>query len=238
MSATYPDLIYTNFPDQGCDTFDYLNDITADQLTLMNQYKLYLTYNDLASAQKLLEDNPSLKSTIINAEKINKIIDAIKAAQRLYRDDIQNYLIDLVKYKGVYSSAVAYNKYDVVIQTIAAKTLSYMCIVPTTAGIQPTNTDYWIPITQQGERGAAGFGLNYGGAYHDTILYPQYSMVAHDNALWASLEAVEGIDPADDSEVWEKVMSFDMSDLAFTDATVGTKYKLAVDSGRIYLEEL
>lgn len=237
MSELYPDLVFSSFP-ENCDTFDYVADISASQLTLMNQYKLYLTYNDLASAQKLLEDNPSLKATIINAEKINKIIDAIKAAQRLYRDDIQNYLIDLVKYKGAYSNDVAYNKYDVVTQIVAAKTLSYMCIVPTTAGIQPTNTDYWIPITQQGERGAAGFGLNYGGAYQNTISYPQYSMVAHDNALWASLETVEGVNPSDGSDVWEKVMSFDMSDLAFTDATVGTKYKLTVDSGKIYLEEL
>lgn len=236
MSELYPDLIYSQFP-QRADTFDYLSDINSEQLSLMNQYKLYLTYNDLASAKKLLADNPSLNSTMINAEKINKLIDAIKATQRLYRDDIQSYLVNLVKYRGTYSNFVSYVKYDVVTQTIDGKTLAYMCIADTINGTQPTNTSYWVAITQQGERGAAGFGLNYGGTYVDTTEYPQYSMVAYNNALWASLEPVLGIEPSDESNVWEKIMSFNINDLAFTDTTIGTQYKLVVDGGRIYLEE-
>lgn len=238
MSITYPDLIYTSFPDELSDSFDYLSDVSADQLSLMNQYKIYLTYNDMASAKKLLADNPSLNSTIINAEKINKLIDAIKATQRLYKDDIQAYLVNLVKYKGIYSNTAYYAKYDVVTQTIDGKTMAYMCIIDTTAGIQPTNTSYWIAITQQGERGAAGFGLNYAGNYVNTSEYQQHSMVAHNNALWASLDAVTGIEPSDDSDVWEKIMSFNVGDLAFTDTTIGTQYRLVVDSSRIYLEEL
>lgn len=238
MSVTYPDLIYTNFPDELSDTFDYLSDLSADQIALANQYKLYLTYNDLASAKQLLADNPSLNSTIINAEKMNKLIDAIKATQRLYKDDIQSYLINLVKYKGAYSNTASYSKYNVVTQTVDGKTLAYMCTVDAAAGIQPTNTSYWVAITQQGERGAAGLGLNYAGNYVSTAEYPQHSMVAHNNALWASLEAVIGIEPLDDSDVWEKIMSFNVNDLAFTDTTIGTQYKLVVDSGKIYLEEL
>lgn len=237
MSELYPDLVYSQFP-QDIDKFDYLSDINTEQLSLMNQYKLYLTYNDLTSAQKLLLDNPSLNSTIINAEKMNKLIDAIKATQRLYKDDIQSYLVNLVKYKGAYSSTEIYGKYDVVTQTVDGKTLVYMCILPTTAGIQPTNTSYWIPITQQGERGAAGLGLSYGGNYISTAIYPQHSMVAHNNALWASLDVIEGIEPSDSSPVWEKIMSFNMNDLSFTDTTIGTQYKLIVDNGKIYLEEL
>ena len=237
MSVTYPDLIYSSYPESS-DTFDYLSDLSADQMTLANQYKLYLTYNDLAAAKKLLADNPSLNLTMINAEKINKLIDAVKATQRLYKDDIQSYLVNLVKYKGVYSSTAIYNKYDVVTQTVDGKTMAYMCIIDTTAGIQPTNTSYWVAITQQGERGAAGFGLNYAGNYVKTAEYQQHSMVAYNNALWASLDTVTGVEPLDDSDVWEKIMSFNVSDLAFTDTTIGTQYKLVVDSSRIYLEEL
>ena len=237
MSMTYPDLIYTSYPEIS-DIFDYLSDLSADQIALANQYKLYLTYNDLASAKKLLADNPSLNLTMINAEKINKLIDAVKATQRLYKDDIQSYLVNLVKYKGVYSSTAIYNKYDVVTQTVDGKTMAYMCIIDTTAGIQPTNTSYWVAITQQGERGAAGFGLNYAGNYVKTAEYQQHSMVAYNNALWASLDTVTGVEPLDDSDVWEKIMSFNVSDLAFTDTTIGTQYKLVVDSSRIYLEEL
>ena len=238
MSVTYPDLIYTNFPDEHSDLFDYVSDISSEQLALMNQYKLYLTYNDLFSANKLLEDNPSLKSAMINAEKINKLIDAIKATQRLYKDDIQSYLVNLVKYKGTYSNTSSYAKYNVVTQTIDGKILAYMCIMDAPAGIQPTNTSYWVAITQQGERGAAGLGLNYGGKYLSSTEYPLHSMVAHNNALWASLEPVIDVEPSDKSDVWEKIMSFNMNDLSFTDTTIGTQYKLVVDSGKIYLEEL
>lgn len=238
MSMTYPDLIYTNFPDELSDTFDYLSDLSADQIALANQYKLYLTYNDLASAKQLLADNPSLKSTMIDAEKINKLIDAIKAMQRLYKEDIQSYLIDLVKYKGVYSSTAAYNKYDVVTQTIDGKTLAYMCIMETTVGIQPTNDLYWIPITQQGERGLAGFGLSYAGIYNTTTIYSQYSMVVYDNGLWAALEENVGIVPTDDSPVWERLMGFSVNELSFEDNTLGTQYRLLVDNRKIYLEEV
>ena len=238
MSITYPDLIYTNFPDELSDTFDYVSDLSAEQMALVNQYKLYLTYNDIDAAKKLLADNPSLCSTMINAEKINKLIDAVKSTQRLYKDDIQSYLINLVKYKGVYSNTESYNKYDVVTHNMNGKILSYMCVVPTTTGIQPTNTSYWVVITQQGERGVDGLGLTYGGNYVSNYMYPQYSMVAYDNALWASMEDITGIEPSDDSNVWEKIMSFNVDDLAFTDTAMGTRYKLTVDSGRIYLEEL
>ena len=82
MSITYPDLIYTNFPDEISDSFDYLSDLSAEQISLANQYKLYLTYNDVASANKLLADNPSLKSTIINAEKIK--VTGKKLDQKIY----------------------------------------------------------------------------------------------------------------------------------------------------------
>ena len=237
MSVTYPDLIYSSYPESS-DTFDYLSDLSADQMTLANQYKLYLTYNDLAAAKKLLADNPSLNSTMINAEKINKLIDAIKATQRLYKDDIQSYLINLVKYKGTYSNTTSYSKYNVVTQTVNGKTLAYMCIIPTTAGIQPTNTSHWIAITQQGERGIAGLGLHYGGNYVSTVEYAQHSLVSYNNALWASLETVTGVEPSENSDVWEKIMSFNIDDLSFADTTIGTRYKLAVDNGKIYLEEL
>ena len=238
MSVTYPDLIYTNFPDEFSDTFDYVSDLSAEQMALANQYKLYLTYNDLDAARKLLADNPSLNSTMINAEKINKLIDAIKATQRLYKNDVQSYLINLVKYKGSYSNTTIYNKYDVVTQTINGKTMAYMCLIPTTAGIQPTNTSYWVAITQQGERGVDGLGLTYGGNYVNNYAYPQYSMVAYNNALWASMEDIMGVEPSEDSNVWEKIMSFNVDDLVFTDTAVGVQYRLIVDSGKIYLEEI
>ena len=238
MSTTYPDLIYTNFPDELSDTFDYLSDLSYDQLALANQYKLYLTYNDLASAKKLLADNPSLNSTMINAEKINKLIDAIKALQRLYKDDIQAYLIDLVKYKGTYSNASAYSKYDVVTYVMNGKTLAYMCIKSAPKGIQPTNTSYWIVIKQQGERGATGLGLNYGGSYINSTEYPEHSMVTYNNALWASKETTKGITPSSESNVWEKIMGFNVDDLSFTDTTIGTQYKMVIDNKKIYLEEI
>ena len=171
MSVTYPDLIYTNFPDELSDTFDYLSDLSADQLVLANQYKLYLSYNDKAAADQLLVDNPSLKSTMMDAEKFNKLIDAVKAIQRLYKNDIQSYLINLVKYKGAYSNTASYAKYNVVTHTVNDKTFAYMCIANTTPGIQPTNTSYWVIITQQGERGVAGLGLHYGGNYSSTAEY-------------------------------------------------------------------
>ena len=91
MSSTYSDLVYTSFPDSS-DTYEYMSDLTADLVLLASQYETYINNKKFNEAAKLLKDNPLLNKIYFNAEKYNKLIDSIKAIQRLYKDDIQSYI--------------------------------------------------------------------------------------------------------------------------------------------------
>lgn len=63
----------------------------------------------------------------------------------------------IVMYRGQWSSSVAYAVNDVVFyQDSDKKISSYICIKATTAGIAPTNTEYWEPFAQ-GVRGYQGY---------------------------------------------------------------------------------
>ena len=109
MSRTYPNFINTVYPDQ-VDNFQYFSDPTTDDVLLIKQYQSYFNAGNLTAAGKILEGNPSLQNKIINANNLNKIIDALKAIETLYRDDLQTYLMELVSYKGEYSTKTVYSK--------------------------------------------------------------------------------------------------------------------------------
>ena len=80
ISITYPELIGTSFPD-AIDTYEKLSDITLGTLQQALQYSSLYNQGKLTEAYALLEQYPDLKRCIINADKINKLIDSTKALQ-------------------------------------------------------------------------------------------------------------------------------------------------------------
>lgn len=92
MSKTYPELPETNFPD-SLDVFDRLSDVTSGDIVLVNQYQAYMSAGNQAAAAKLLTDNPDLKNKIINASTINKFLDAVSALQKMFKEDVQTYIV-------------------------------------------------------------------------------------------------------------------------------------------------
>ena len=80
ISTTYSDLPGTVYPD-SIDTYEKLSDITLGTLQYALQYSSLYNLGKLEEAYALLETYPELKRCIINADKINKLIDAIKALE-------------------------------------------------------------------------------------------------------------------------------------------------------------
>lgn len=80
ISTTYKDLPGTEFPD-SIDTYEKLSDITLGTLQYALQYSSLYNQGRLEEAYSLLEQYPELKRCIVNADKINKLIDAIKAIE-------------------------------------------------------------------------------------------------------------------------------------------------------------
>lgn len=218
MSSTYSDLVHTQFPDSS-DTYEYMSDLTADLVSLASQYETYINNKKFNEAAQLLKDNPLLNKIYFNAEKYNKLIDSIKAIQRLYKDDIQSYILELVKYIGTYSSSTKYTKYNVVNYNSQV----YMCTSPNTPlGTVPTNTSYWYPLSIKGDRGEAGLGLSFCGYWSSTATYSRDSAVTYNNSLYASLvDNNLSHTPASNSSYWSEIVNFNTV-TAYNNASSGT----------------
>lgn len=88
----YSDLQYTNFP-AAVDSWDDVMDVSADTLATANQYMKYCEDGNYSAAQSLLNNNSQLKRMQINALVINQCRHAIMAIERMWRDDIEQYVV-------------------------------------------------------------------------------------------------------------------------------------------------
>lgn len=208
MSLNYPDLPNTNFPEEG-DKFKRFMDITASSFTAAQEYYNYYNQGDFENANLILQNNPILQLSIINADKLNNIQDATVALERFFLEDIENWIFNVVKDKGTWSNTVRYTKFDVIDYVIDNAIQSYQAItlnVP--IGIKPTDTKYWKPITLRGKQGVPGIGLTPRGLWSEIITYEKDSMVVYDNSLWwAKIENVN-IKPLVTSTHWELIFNF------------------------------
>lgn len=89
--AKYNDLPLTNFPDTE-DTWARMQDITVNLITVAQQYNALWESGDVTGANTLLENNPGLINTIFNADKWNKLRDAIISMERFYLNDVQTFI--------------------------------------------------------------------------------------------------------------------------------------------------
>ena len=80
MSTTYPNYIGTNYPD-SVDTFSKIVDVTISTLPYAILYQNYFQKGDLESASQVLTEHPELEKCLMNADKFNNLIDAIKAIE-------------------------------------------------------------------------------------------------------------------------------------------------------------
>lgn len=207
MSTLYSDLVYTTFPDEPCDTYEYMQDLNSDLVDLASQYETLINSKKFSEAANLLENNPSLNRIYFNAEKYNKLIDSIRAIQRLYSEDMQTYILELAKYMGSYSNSVKYTKYNVVSYT---DSMIYMCVsLDCPLGTIPTDTEYWYPLSIKGEKGV-GLGLSYDGLWQANFTYNKDSAVSYGTCLYASTcDDNIGHTPSKTSnDYWELITDF------------------------------
>lgn len=85
--AKYEDTPLTNFPDAE-DNWARMCDLTASLFPLASQYNQLWDSGKINEANQLLESNPDLKNAIFNADKWNKLRDAIIAVERYYLEDV------------------------------------------------------------------------------------------------------------------------------------------------------
>ena len=89
MSTTYPNYPGTSYPD-SIDTFAKIVDVTISTLPYAILYQNYFERGDLESAAQVLADHPELEQCLMNADKFNKLIDAIKNYEKYAKSKSSN----------------------------------------------------------------------------------------------------------------------------------------------------
>ena len=89
--GTYTDLAYTKFPAK-VDSWQDSQNLTANYLSLANDYKTALLNGNYSAAQSILNANPELERMLIGADDINKLKHSQMAIERLFTEDIEEYI--------------------------------------------------------------------------------------------------------------------------------------------------
>lgn len=259
ISTLYPQ--YENkFPSEGIDDFEKFVDPDIESLQAINLYKQYYNSKDFINANNILSRNPQLKRMIVNAENLNKLRDAIMSVEEFYLSDVQQYLVNLVVYRGQYAANIKYNKYNVVSYGNTSQKEVYMCISSDTpTGTLPTDSRYWIPLAIKGDKGEAGVGLAFQGEYNPLKTYAKNDCVQYLGSLYGALKETTGNTPIDggSNEYWALAWDFQIPDYyvtmnmlstevqraiassgTFQDDTISATYRLGADNGKFYIERV
>lgn len=203
---SYIDAPLSALPD-SIDNFARKQDLTVNDLPLVTAFEAKYNGGDFAGANQIITDNPTLKNKIMNADGWNQLRDAIIALEHMFVNDIESYLINVVKYMGDYDPSISYNKYNVVDYVVGDAKNSYMAKqnnVP--VGTSPTNTNYFTPQTLRGQQGASGVGLAYKGQWKDILIYNVDECVAYLGIVYQCISQNVGNNPSTATDKWVKIL--------------------------------
>ena len=240
MSALYPDLDFTTFPN-ALDNIELKSNITnSTDAQLVNQIQNAIIAGDFSNAAAILNVNPQLNGKIFNANDYNQVRDAILALERFYKNDISIYIaekqaewqanMDRFSFKGVYSLTTQYYQNNMVNYTTAEGTFLYLCIKQPDTGTLPTDTNYWRVLTLRGERGLSGDGLSFAWTWDNTTEYNLNDVVVYGNKWWAATQINRGEQPQAGSDYWTQILTalpaiqIPVTSTQPTDQTIGDQW--------------
>lgn len=91
LVSKYDDCPLSNFP-AAEDNWARMSDLTPSLLAVASQYNTLWDAGDLDGASALLAANPELVKTIFNADKWNKLRDAVIAVERFFRTEVETFI--------------------------------------------------------------------------------------------------------------------------------------------------
>lgn len=228
MSNTYPDLRYSNFPDQ-IDNQMPMRDPSASDMVLINQYNSLLASGQYATAIEFMAANKTLQEAQMNAEKLLKIHHSILALERYFFDNVQQKIFRIGNQRGQWNAYMSsfsaneeylLNKYDVVMYPVDGVNQYFLVYGDNiTEGEIPTESEKYLQMSIKGDKGdkgdapikgvdyrdgVDGIGMSPKGAWENNREYFQYDLVSHNGYLWYCFETNLGKEPSDDSGIWSK----------------------------------
>lgn len=228
MSERYPQFPSTTFPNQ-VQTFTTFLDITVSDAQLIQQYQTAIQSNDYETAQNIFAQIPNGNQKIINAQKLNTIINTCEALENFYKTDVQPYvegkqvewqnIINLFGYKGTYNPTITYSKNNFVTYIYNGVNYVYIAVTNPPLGTVPTNTTYWRVLSIRGEKGDSGEGLSFLGEWDSTVHYTTQNVVTYGNYVWACIEANNNQAPFEGSQYWVNIGSIRPREIPIQEGT-------------------
>lgn len=211
MSQTYSDLTFTSFPDE-IQTFVTMLNMVASDANAVNGYQQAMRDGNYQLAQQYFSNITNGSSKIMDANKINTLMQTCIAIQRFYESDIEPYLqtkqleweniINTFRYLGNFSSSVNYKKNNFVLSSINGYPQLFLCISDAIAGTPITNTNYWQPLTLRGEQGSSGETLTFRYDWDATQTYYTQDVVVYNNVIWVATSQNSNQPPSNSSIYW------------------------------------
>ena len=165
-----------------------------------------------SQALALITDNADIDSETVRPEVFNMINTSLTYLQNLYYNSVEvvlsedeqqfQLMINNFINKKEFSATATYVPYNFVVYNQEI----YMCLKATTAGILPTNTDYWLLIGLKGEIGATAIDTTLKYKWDYKITYSVKDVVTYDNILYVAKTRNNNSQPDTNPEDWEIFM--------------------------------
>lgn len=179
---------------------------------LRQQFMQYFREGYYSQALALITNNVDIDSETVRPEVFNMINTSLTYLQNLYYNSVEvvlsedeqqfQYMINNFINKKEFSATEIYIPYNFVVYNEQI----YMCIKTTTAGILPTNTDYWLLIGLKGEIGATAIDTTLRYKWDYKITYSPKNVVTYNNVLYVAKNRNNNSQPDINPEDWEVFM--------------------------------
>lgn len=188
-------------------------DLALKNENLRQQFMQYFKEGYYSQALALITNNADIDSETVRPEVFNMINTSLTYLQNLYYNSVEvvlsedeqqfQYMINNFINKKEFSATEVYVPYNFVVYNEQI----YMCIKETTAGILPTNTDYWLLIGLKGEIGATAIDTTLRYKWDYKITYSPKDVVTYNNVLYVAKNRNNNSQPDINPEDWEVFMT-------------------------------
>lgn len=204
-----------NLSDFSGTSFDIIKwqDLALKNENLRQQFMQYFREGYYSQALALITNNADIDSETVRPEVFNMINTSLTYLQNLYYNSVEvvlsedeqqfQYMINNFINKKEFSATEVYVPYNFVVYNEQI----YMCIKETTAGILPTNTDYWLLIGLKGEIGATAIDTTLRYKWDYKITYSPKNVVTYNNVLYVAKNRNNNSQPDINPEDWEVFMT-------------------------------
>lgn len=202
----------SDFSGTGFDIIKW-QDLALKNENLRQQFMQYFKEGYYSQALALITNNADIDSETVRPEVFNMINTSLTYLQNLYYNSVEvvlsedeqqfQYMINNFISKKEFSATDIYIPYNFVVYNEQI----YMCIKATTAGILPTNTDYWLLIGLKGEIGATAIDTTLRYKWDYKITYSPKNVVTYNNVLYVAKNRNNNSQPDINPEDWEVFMT-------------------------------